>query len=453
MKARAIQRIRVHRLFGTYDYDLSPSAEAEHPDRLIILYGDNGCGKTTILRILFHLLAPDVGQSHKTILSSIPFARVEVDFFSGESVWAERPASKLTGGFTIGIRLGKGKEHTAEFRSTEDGSIKSSPETNAFLARLRKLDLGLYFLTDDRTVRLAGLDRRALLFGPPDILEEEMILSSDMPPQVVRRRRSMEPEQRAQELLVQSLKRAEHWVQSQAVRAASQGESSVNALYGEILKRIARLPLKAPAGASSDVSALGVRIAKLETRSKEFSKYGLQPEFNGKDIMSIVQGAPPSHVSIVTTVLSPYIESVEKKLDAMAALQTQIDALIRLVNSFYTRKAISYEIHEGFRISTEDGKALEPQMLSSGERHLLLLFCNTIQALDRPSIFIIDEPEISLNIKWQRRLLDALMECAAGNAIQYLFATHSFELLAQRKNNAVRLIQKAEKGHGRKANN
>jgi predicted ATP-dependent endonuclease of OLD family len=91
-------------------------------------------------------------------------------------------------------------------------------------------------------------------------------------------------------------------------------------------------------------------------------------------------------------------------------------------------------------------------MLSSGERHLLLLFCNTLIALDRQSIFIIDEPEISLNIKWQRKLLDSLLECAGENPVQYIFATHSFELLAQHKDNTIKLTEALEDSNGSKAN-
>jgi len=451
MRSRAIKRIVVRHLFGTYDYDLSPSDKSENPDRLIILYGDNGSGKTTILRMLFHLLAPETGQGHKTALATIPFSRFDVHFTSGDHVWAERPEGKLTGGFTAGLRYGKRKEHTTDFRDSEEGGIKASPGTKKFLQELSKLDVGLYFLSDDRIVRLAGLERRDLLFAHTEILEEEIIMSSDLSSQVVRRRRPIEPEQRAQQILVQSLKRAEQWIQSQAVRSASQGESSVNTLYGEILKRIARLPLEQATTESRAVEQLGRRIAKLEARSREYSKYGLQPEFNGKDILGIVKSVPASHVTVITTVLTPYIESVEKKLDAMERLQKQVDALVRLLNSFYTRKQLSYEIHDGFRISTEDGKPLQPEMLSSGERHLLLLFCNIVQTLDRPSIFIIDEPEISLNIKWQRRLLSALLECATDNPVQYLFATHSLELLAQYGNNAIKLAHTMEEGHGTKA--
>lgn len=443
MTSRAISRITVKRLFGVYDYTLSPSPEAENPDRLLILYGDNGSGKTTILRILFHLLAPEAGQRHKTALSEIPLGRFEVEFTTGDKVWFHRAEGKLTGGFTMGFRLAKRKEKTCEFRQADDGGIKASRETHVFLQALAKLDLALYFLSDDRTIRFAGLQRRNVPFLGPEVIEEEMVFAGDMPRRFIRRHRSLDPVARAQGVLVQSLRRAESWIQSQAVRGSSQGESSVNALYADILARIAKRPLDLTSASPADVKALEERITTLEDRSRQYAKYGLLPEFTGKTILGILHRAPATHTRLVADVLTPYIESVEKRLEAMSSLQRQIDALVGLVNSFYSGKTLAYEIHEGFRILTGDGKVIPPQVLSSGERHLLLLFCNTIQALDNPSIFIIDEPEISLNIKWQRRLLDALRECAGTNPVQYIFATHSFEILAQCRNNAIKLSQEA----------
>jgi AAA15 family ATPase/GTPase len=263
-------------------------------------------------------------------------------------------------------------------------------------------------------------------------------------------RHASDPERRFQQILLDSIKRAEMWIQSQTVKGASEGESSVNTLYGEILKRISTLPLEANPPLADAVRRIEERVEQLETRSKQYAQYGLLPEFNGRDILAIMKSAPRTHLSIISNIITPYVESVEKKLDAMERLQTQIDALVSIVNSFFARKKINFEIHQGFSITAEDGKELMPQMLSSGERHLLLLFCNTLNALNRPSIFMIDEPEISLNIKWQRRLLSSLLECVGKNPVQYLFATHSFEILAQYKENAAKLGETSEGLDGRK---
>ena len=47
-----ISKIEVRKLFGVYDYDLQYNSSDFTDDNLIILYGDNGTGKSTILRMI-----------------------------------------------------------------------------------------------------------------------------------------------------------------------------------------------------------------------------------------------------------------------------------------------------------------------------------------------------------------------------------------------------------------
>lgn len=83
-------------------------------------------------------------------------------------------------------------------------------------------------------------------------------------------------------------------------------------------------------------------------------------------------------------------------------------------------------------------------MLSSGERQLILLFCYVISASEETAIFIIDEPEISLNVIWQRKLGNTLLEFAKGRNVQFILATHSIELLTGHKENVCKLINEKE---------
>ena len=56
------------------------------------------------------------------------------------------------------------------------------------------------------------------------------------------------------------------------------------------------------------------------------------------------------------------------------------------------------------------------------------------------SIIIIDEPEISLNVKWQRSLVQTLLDCVEGRAVQFILATHSIELLTHHKDHVLQLL-------------
>ncbi|HGW6116041.1 AAA family ATPase [Serratia marcescens] len=61
--------------------------------------------------------------------------------------------------------------------------------------------------------------------------------------------------------------------------------------------------------------------------------------------------------------------------------------------------------------------------LSSGERHILTFLCLVLFEGGKRNILIIDEPEISLNIRWQRELLSLFSELIPKT--QIIVASHS----------------------------
>lgn len=61
--------------------------------------------------------------------------------------------------------------------------------------------------------------------------------------------------------------------------------------------------------------------------------------------------------------------------------------------------------------------------LSSGERHLLVLLTIFVIEGNKRQLFMVDEPEISLNMTWQRKLLPLLSELAPNAEI--IVASHS----------------------------
>jgi hypothetical protein len=434
----------VQKLFGEYDYVLQSRSGVDNIEKLMILYGDNGSGKTTILRCLFHLLAPDALRGHKSKVAAIPFQSFEIRFSSGDKVRAFRKGISLVGTFSMSLQFKGAKAEIIDFVSDKDFSVQATSkqhdlQTKRFLKSLSKLNLALFFLSDDRTVRFAGSEE-GLQF-PEEVVDNEEIILAEAH-QSVRTQgghRREDSENMAQRLLSESLQRAESWIKTQVLKGSSAGESSVNSLYTEILSRLSTL--REGESLQPDTTKRGIegRVTQLENRSRDYAKYGLLPEFQGKDIVSAVSVSKSSHLSIVTNVLTPYLDSMEKKLDALERTYREVDTFVKVINSFFKNKVIRFEMHKGFEIRTSSGKLLPTVVLSSGERHLLLLFLNTITAFERTSLFIIDEPEISLNIKWQRKLLSSLLECVGDNPVQYIFATHSFELLAQHKNNVLKL--------------
>jgi ABC-type glutathione transport system ATPase component len=152
-----------------------------------------------------------------------------------------------------------------------------------------------------------------------------------------------------------------------------------------------------------------------------------------------VSTIPPDRRDVLTAVLDPYVSALQARLDRLKSIHDSTALFIRELNEFYATKEVQFHISSGFKLVDSKGRELTPDMLSSGERHLLMLFCYTLISRDKPSLFIIDEPELSLNVKWQRRLISALAALVADSGSQFLLATHSIELLAQHRHAVVEL--------------
>jgi predicted ATP-dependent endonuclease of OLD family len=73
--------------------------------------------------------------------------------------------------------------------------------------------------------------------------------------------------------------------------------------------------------------------------------------------------------------------------------------------------------------------------LSSGEKQLLLQFLEVLLQEDKSLIFIADEPELSLHLKWQEKLLKTLR--SLNKNAQLIVATHSPEIVSEYDKNVV----------------
>ena len=72
---------------------------------------------------------------------------------------------------------------------------------------------------------------------------------------------------------------------------------------------------------------------------------------------------------------------------------------------------------------TQIGETLLPYQLSSGEKQLLIILLTVLVEDDQPYVLFMDEPEVSLHIEWQKRLIDLVMEL--NPHVQLIMTTHS----------------------------
>lgn len=69
------------------------------------------------------------------------------------------------------------------------------------------------------------------------------------------------------------------------------------------------------------------------------------------------------------------------------------------------------------------GEMISPYKLSSGEKQMLIILLTVLVQDKRPFVLFMDEPEISLHIEWQHRLLDLMLDLNPN--VQIILTTHS----------------------------
>jgi energy-coupling factor transporter ATP-binding protein EcfA2 len=74
-------------------------------------------------------------------------------------------------------------------------------------------------------------------------------------------------------------------------------------------------------------------------------------------------------------------------------------------------------------------KEITPFQLSSGEKQLLIILLTVLVQDNKPSILFMDEPEISLHIEWQKKIIQYIRELNPN--VQVIIATHSPALIME----------------------
>lgn len=72
---------------------------------------------------------------------------------------------------------------------------------------------------------------------------------------------------------------------------------------------------------------------------------------------------------------------------------------------------------------TQIGETLLPYQLSSGEKQLLVILLTVLVEDQQHYVLFMDEPEVSLHIEWQKRLIDLILELNPN--VQIILTTHS----------------------------
>ncbi|TMI69549.1 MAG: hypothetical protein E6H09_19090 [Bacteroidetes bacterium] len=436
----SIKEIKVEKLFGYYSYTI-PLEKSTDISQLLIIYGDNGSGKTTLLKLIFWLLSSRDKSGYKTKIAGTKFKSFSILFENGIKIGAVREGSNFIGGYTYSIEDSNKQIYSLKLKTTTKNSISlqdGSKEDLVFreiLEYIRKLNISVFYLSDDRKIlnSLTSSEHEPESFGNIILNDSDIILSKDyerigLKRMLDEKKLSLEP----------AVERLIDWIRTKVISDSKTGEKNSQAIFTDLIKNVFK-PNEAIKKAKTKEELIK-EIEIIEEKVKPYVKLGLIESFDSKTIKNTInQSKTPARLRSLRAILAPYIESINAKLQALEKLKDVIYLFLNSTNQYFTNKEIDFNLSTGFSLVQKGGEAIDFSLLSSGEKQLLLLFINTITAADVATIFIIDEPEISLNIKWQRNLIDTLLKFSSSKNIQYILSTHSLELLATNLDNVTKL--------------
>ena len=129
------------------------------------------------------------------------------------------------------------------------------------------------------------------------------------------------------------------------------------------------------------------------------------------------------------------IESFNNFEEERRKIFAQIELYLRTLNKFLTDKEAINQNGE-IKILKKHSE-LKLNLLSSGEKQLLIFLTEIFLNGSKFTTFIADEPELSLHIDWQRELINSIRILNRNS--QIIIATHSPDIVAYHQDKIINM--------------
>lgn len=434
----SIKEIKTEKLFGFYNYDI-PSTKSDI-SKLLIIYGDNGSGKTTLLRIIFYLFSIRDKSGFKSKLAKIKFKSICIKLENDIEIGAIRDDINSFS-YNYYIKTENGAKKSVLLKANDEGDIKipnqskEDQETYNFIINyLKELKIHTSYLSDDRKIHNSITSK----VGEDDFINLD--LTSLKVSDYENYKRKIDNKNNS--TIKPAIEKLLNWIQNKAIVGSRIGEKASQIIFSDLINNYINLANSENVAKSKN--EIISELDEIERKIPSYAKLGLIENFETKSLRASIKKAKTNEqLKYLSSIITPFLEGMDAKLKAIEKVEQIVNLLISIINDYFSHKQISFNLTSGFTL-TQAGIPIDFDWLSSGEKQLLLLLINIISSSDEATVFIIDEPEISLNIKWQRKLIPTLLAFSQDKNIQFIIATHSLELLSANRTNVSKLENKKD---------
>ena len=421
-----LQRVEVDGLFGIYDHRI----DLDLNDRVTVLHGRNGVGKTTVLRMISAFLRGDI-----TYFSRIPFARFLLIFQDGsnlELIPDEPNIENDTGTIAVKRKGARKKSDKVKLRinaellaartdhlepysgienawiDVRDGEVLTEMEVisryggrrNEYIHK-KEIPWLSEFLSNTNSHLI---EAQRLVRTPFDAASRD-----DIEPRY-RRRTYRYP------ILTSSVVECSQDFRKRLDDAMATYGRQAQTLDQTFPQRLMTAPDE------TRIPDIQTRMEKLVEKTKNYRTIGILDETTAHpfDVGSL---GTLNETGVSTMAL--YVQDTEKKLEVLDDLANRTRHLLDSVNGKFRHKKLRLDREEGLVAQGKEDQNLPLHSLSSGEQHELVLHYELLFKTRPNTVVLIDEPEISLHVAWQKNFLPDLMEIIRISGFDAVIATHS----------------------------
>lgn len=391
-----IKAIYIEKMWGYKNVHL------ELNESVNFLIGVNGSGKTTIINIISNALSVDVNQ-----LLLMPFNELAILFTNGEMIRVEK-TSKTNVNFFINF-----KDNVFTFNLEDDeynyAMDQKIDEARAIISKFSMID----FLPLSRTGR-KEYEHDPFSDSPSDPVNNKLdIIKNELVNRFSR-------QSKIYNRIASNFQRD---IFNKLLEVPGEDELKLFNNYSNLDKEEASLR-----EISNFMSPQkeGVTNKRLENYFHKLR--GVMSSFERKEHNFSVTDLGIMFNAWRTSSLIADYESLKRKKDDIFRSQNEFFEVFKLF--FSKEKEIILSSQNQLVMKTKSGH-ISLNELSSGEKQMIILLGQIYLSDSKPILYIADEPEVSLHVKWQDKIVDALLTINPG--AQFLLATHSPDVIGRRR--------------------
>jgi len=432
---RRLRAIFVKRLFGVFDHRIELNDE-----RITIIHGPNGFGKTAVLRLVAGFF-----ERRYSMLRGVPFESVDFTLDDGTSIRVTQGIARPNGNISKPELQVQSGDHSWKWHHRVQPGIEIPRHFfDEQIPWLHRIDEDVWFdnqsgeQLDTSEVMDRYADYLPIKHVPdktPDWLQE---IQDSVNVYFIRANRLETPAPTEQFLRsprrrpFPSAPAVANYANELSLRI--QRVQTEYANLAQTLDRSFPIRIMSQTGTESlSLEAVKQRLASLDRQRQELNSVGLLEQSSPE-----VEHLPEPDESQLG-VLTVYINDVTQKLEVFRDLRERIELFRELLNGRFLYKQVRIDKKQGLVFQTDAGQELPPTSLSTGEQHEVVILYQLLFLTQPDSLVLIDEPEISLHVAWQKPFLNDIARIASVSKVDFLIATHSPQIIGNRWDLTVEL--------------